>query len=97
MLNEPTLNSRVAVCITRHIAAGLLGTVDSGQRAIIRNRKIAWNASLPLERYVDLTREALVIGRNRVSNDLELSLRLVEWDPWPEAAERYAVGTEVQG
>jgi len=97
MLSKYSLNSHVTVCINRQIAAGLLGLVDGDQRAIIRNREISWDSPAPPDRYVGQTLEALVLGLNPDYNQLELSLRLVERDPWPGAASCYAVGTEVTG
>jgi len=97
MLAEYPLNSRVFVRITHFIPPGLLGQVGDGPRAIIRNREIAWGGPLPPEAYVGQTREAVVIGFNPAYEELELSLRLVERDPWEEAARKYTPGTEVQG
>lgn len=97
MLTDYPLNSRVSVHITRFIASGLLGQVEDGPRAIIRNREIAWGKLLPLEDYVGQPREAVVIGFNPAYEELELSLRFVERDPWKEVTGKYAPGSEVQG
>jgi signal transduction histidine kinase/predicted RNA-binding protein with RPS1 domain len=97
MLTDYPLNSKVSVRITRFIPPGLLGQVEDGPRAIIRNREIAWGKPLPLKGYVGQTREAVVIGFNPAYEELELSLRFVEWDPWKEAAKKYVPGSEVQG
>ncbi|CAG1010492.1 Sporulation kinase D [Anaerolineae bacterium] len=91
------LNSRVTVSITQYIAAGLLGRLDDDTRAIIRNREIAWNAPGPLQQYVGQVRQAVVIGFNPTYAQLEISLRLVERNPWEEFAARFVLGNEVEG
>ena len=97
MLTDYSLNSQVSVCITGSIASGLLGQVEDGPRAIIRNREIAWDHPLPLRDYVGQTRQAVVIGFHPAYEELELSLRLCERDPWKKVAREYAPGSEVEG
>jgi signal transduction histidine kinase/CheY-like chemotaxis protein len=97
MPTDYPFNSRVSVRITRFIPSGLLGQVEDGPQAIIRNREIAWSKPLPPEQYVGQTQEAVVIGFNPAYDELELSLRFIERDPWKEAGRKYASGSEVQG
>ncbi len=97
VLTEYPINSRVFVSISRSIPAGLLGRVEDGPRAIIRNREIAWGEPTEVEDLVGQTRAAVVVGYNRAYEQLELSLRLVEWDPWQEVASRYHEDSEVEG
>jgi signal transduction histidine kinase/predicted RNA-binding protein with RPS1 domain len=97
MLTDYPINSQVSVHITRFIPSGLLGQVEDGPRAIIRNRELAWGEPLPPKDYVGQTREAVVIGFNPAYRELELSLRLVDRDPWKEVASKYVPGSEVQG
>ncbi|MBN1641807.1 MAG: response regulator [Anaerolineae bacterium] len=97
MLIDYTINSRVTVQITGSIPSGLLGRVEDGPKAIIRNREIAWGARVPVDAYVGQVREAIVVGYNPAYEELELSLRLAERDPWEHAEDRYRPGREVQG
>jgi signal transduction histidine kinase/CheY-like chemotaxis protein/predicted RNA-binding protein with RPS1 domain len=97
MPNDHALYSRVSVSITRSIPAGLLGCLDDGCRAIIRNREIAWGAPLLVEDHIGQTREAVVVGYNPAYDQLELSLRLVEHDPWLDVASRYQENAQVSG
>lgn len=90
-------NSRVYVKISRYCPAGLRGKVESSQRAIIRQREIAWNKPQSYKKYIGKTKEAIVLGYDPVKDQLELSLRLVERDPWKDAESKYAVGREVEG
>lgn len=90
------LNARVEVLITKVIPSGLLGRVGD-RRAIIRRREISWREPNELDAYVGQTRPAVVIGYNPAYDELELSLRLVERDPWREVPTKYRVGTIVGG
>lgn len=91
------LNSRVTVQITRQIPSGLLGRLSDGTPAIIRTREVAWDGHPPTEEYAGLLREALVIGYSTARDQLELSLRLVERDPWEEVPVKYKAGQDVSG
>lgn len=97
MPTDYPLNSQITVRITRCMPVGLLGQLADDTRAIIRNREIAWGKHAPLEQYVGQTRPAIVIGYNSVYEQLELSLRLIERDPWPEFASKFPPGSEVEG
>jgi signal transduction histidine kinase len=97
MPTDYPINSTVSVHITRAIPPGLLGRVVDGPKAIVRTREIAWGEPRPAEEYIGQTRDALVIGYNPAYEELELSLRLAERDPWQRIEERYPVGAEVDG
>lgn len=98
MLTRYPINSRVMLRITRYIASGLLGQVaNGGPRGIVRRREISWRTPCPLADYVGQTRQAVVIGYNPTYQELELSLRCAEWDPWDEVPRRYPAGAEVRG
>ncbi|MGD8473221.1 MAG: S1 RNA-binding domain-containing protein [Anaerolineae bacterium] len=91
------LNSCVTVRITHQIPSGLLGRLNDGTQAIIRKREVAWNGHPPIDEYIGLSRKALVVGYSSARNQLELSLRLVERDPWQKVPVKYEVGQEVSG
>ena len=97
MLSRYPINSRVSVHITRSIPSGLLGRLEDGTRAIIRNREIGWEGPPPPDGHVGQTRPAVVVGYNPAYDELELSLRLTEQDPWQSVPTRYQRQTEVQG
>lgn len=97
MTSDYPINTRVAVRITRVLPSGLLGWVEGGHRAIVRNREIAWERTRSPSDYVGETHPGVVIGFNPAYQELEVSLRLAERDPWQEAAEKYAPKTVVQG
>lgn len=97
MTSDYPINSRIAVRITRVLPSGLLGWVEGGQRAIVRNREIAWGRTRPRSDYVGETHWGVVIGFNPAYQELEVSLRFAERDPWQEVAEKYAPKTVVQG
>ena len=97
MLSIYPINSRVKIRISRQIPAGLLGRLVGGPRAIVRNREIAWGDPLPGLRYIGQTREAVVIGYNAAYDQLEVSLRFVERDPWQQVATSYPCGKQVSG
>lgn len=96
MFSEHHRYDRVVVRITGQIALGLVGQVD-GARAIIRHREIAWQTPLPLSEYIGKTRKATIIGFNPLYQELELSLRLAERDPWEEVPLKYPEGSQVDG
>ncbi|MFN2220141.1 MAG: ATP-binding protein [Anaerolineae bacterium] len=91
------LNSRVPVHIIQQIPPGLLGRLPDGTLGIIRKREVAWDGQPPVEEYIGMTREALVLGYSSARDQLELSLRLVEHDPWQEVPHKYEAGQEVSG
>lgn len=90
-------NSRVTVHLDRAIASGILGTVESETRAIVRTRELSWGTALPPEHYVGREWPAVVLGHDASYDRIELSLRLVEQDPWETIGERYRPGDRVTG
>lgn len=88
------------VRIRRLLPYGLLVDLEDGSVGIIREREIAWDAKHRQcwrERYKpgDVV-EAVVLG-SRSSDRLELSLRLVDSDPWIGLGERYYSGQWLDG
>lgn len=96
-MNNYSINSPVRVHITHFSRIGLYGKLDNDVKTIIRTREISWNPPKPLETYVDSSLDALVIGYDPIQNQLELSLRFMDHDPWKDANVRYAPGSEVEG
>jgi signal transduction histidine kinase/CheY-like chemotaxis protein len=92
-----SINDQVTVYLRNHSPAGLLGQVVDGPRAIIRQREIAWENPQPLEFYIHKTWPAIVLHYDSVHDQLELSLRLVERDPWKGIEDKYPPGKEVEG
>ena len=102
MQPDHPINSTVYVRITRAIPPGLLGRIvdasgSEGAKAIVRTREIAWDEPRPAEAYIGQTLRAVVIGYNSAYEELELSLRLAERDPWEGIEARYALRQAVQG
>jgi signal transduction histidine kinase/predicted RNA-binding protein with RPS1 domain/CheY-like chemotaxis protein len=102
MLSSYPINSTVSVRITRAIPPGLLGRVveedrSEGPKAIVRTREIAWDEPSPVADYIGRTLPAIVIGYNPAYEELELSLRLAQRDPWKRIEARYAPGQAVDG
>jgi small subunit ribosomal protein S1 len=96
-MTDYPINSRISVHISHYTPAGLRGKVKDGTRAIIRNREIAWDVPPPCKYYVGKTLETVVLDYDTVNEQLELSLRLIEHDPWEDVATKYARGREVEG
>jgi len=96
-MNNYQINSRVSVYIKQYSKAGLLGKVDKGAQAIIRQREIAWCTPSSLEEFIGQTLQAVVLRYDSRQERLELSLRLIERDPWKEVTAKYAVGNEIDG
>lgn len=97
MINNYSINNEVRVHITHCSRMGLFGKLDDDVKTIIRTREISWNSPQPLESYVNRSYDALVIGYDPIQNQLELSLRFKDHDPWKDAESRYVPGTEVEG
>lgn len=97
IMNNYSINSSVRVYITHFSRIGLFGKLDNDVKTIIRTREISWNRPEPLESYVNSSFDALVIGYDPIQNQLELSLRFMDHDPWKDAETRYPPGTEVEG
>lgn len=96
-MSEYSINSQVLVYISHYSQAGLLGKVDNGPRAIVRRREISWNHSRSFDNYVNQVWQAVVLSYDSIQEQLELSLRLVERDPWKEVSIKYTPGKEVVG
>ena len=96
-MSDYSINDRVSVEIHGTSPVGLMGRVVNGPRAIIRRREIAWKQPGSLDSYLQQTLPAVVLGYDLARGQLELSLRLVERDPWVDADARYSVGREVEG
>lgn len=97
MTTDFPVNARVSVRITRVLPSGLLGVVEGGVRAMVRNREIAWKRTRSPRDYVGEVHPGIVIGFNPAYQELEVSLRFAERDPWREVAEKYRPQTVVQG
>ncbi|HLO29764.1 MAG TPA: S1 RNA-binding domain-containing protein, partial [Anaerolineales bacterium] len=96
-MGDYRINSQVVVSITHCSQVALFGIIDNHTRAIIRAREISWNAPLAFESYINRSFQAIIIGFDDVQEQLELSLRLIEHDPWKKAEIKYALGREVEG
>jgi len=97
MQNKYPVSSRVSVKIAQAIPPGLLGQVENGPRAIVRNREISWGKAQPVEWYLGKTLTAVVVGYDSYYKQLELSLRLIEEDPWDDVGDKYRRGRRVEG
>lgn len=97
MSSRYALNSVVQVSITANIESGLLGVLADGTRAVIRARELSWERPEPLGAYVGRTLAAMVIGYEPTYQEVALSPRLAQYDPWAEVPSRYAIAQQVTG
>jgi signal transduction histidine kinase/DNA-binding response OmpR family regulator/predicted RNA-binding protein with RPS1 domain len=100
MTSQAVTGSTVTILIRRLLPFGLLVGLEDGRSGIIREREIAWDRNAnrhwrehftPGERL-----QALVLGEGR-EQQLELSLRLAQHDPWSDLPGRYRLGQVVDG
>ncbi len=80
----PKAHQVVPVTVTGHLPGGLLVEVTDGKRGVIRLRELSWDTSTQSnwqQRFpIGWKSEALVVKEDH--GQLELSLRLLQDDPW---------------
>lgn len=90
----------VACTVIRHLPFGLLVDLTGDQKGIIRVRETSWDAaqraSWKRQFPVGAKLKACVLNRPE-GKYVELSLRLVEEDPWDHVLERFSEGQMVDG
>jgi len=90
----------VTVVVRRLTLAGLIVTLPDGREGLIRERELAWDAEARREwrkRHRPGDTLQVVIVKKEADQQLELSLRLAQSDPWQDVKERYPVGVLVEG
>ncbi len=85
------------VYITGVIPSGLTGRTSDGTRVLVRTREVAWRLPASLDAYIGQDLLGIVLRRNPIYDELEVSLRLVQADPWRDATNRYRLETAVEG
>ena len=101
MPNSPQLGDVVSVKVKRVLPFGLRVILEDGQPGLIRDRELTWSTSAEHDRLreqytVGDMLQAVVLGENR-QKQIELSLRLVQNDPWTDLPQRYHLGQLVSG
>jgi ribosomal protein S1 len=100
MMSQADTGSTVTVQVRRLLPFGLLVSREDGCIGIIREREIAWERSARRhwrEHYNPGDKlHAMLLGEGR-DQQLELSLRLVQHDPWSDLPGRYQLGQLVDG
>ena len=101
MPNSPQLGDVVSVKVKRVLPFGLRVILEDGQPGLIRDRELTWSTSAEHDRLreqytVGDVLQAVVLGENR-QKQIELSLRLVQNDPWTDLPQRYHLGQLVSG
>lgn len=101
MSNFPQLGDVVTVKVKRVLPFGLRVILEDGQPGLIRDRELTWSTSVEHDRLreqytVGDVLQAVVLGENR-QKQIELSLRLVQNDPWTDLPQRYHLGQLVSG
>jgi signal transduction histidine kinase/predicted RNA-binding protein with RPS1 domain/DNA-binding response OmpR family regulator len=90
--------SRASGRVTKVRQFGVFVEFEDGVQGIIRRRELAWDNTPPRDLITPGQRiEAVVIDIDHKTQRLELSLRLVEYDPWPEFLEAHKPGSVVRG
>lgn len=94
------LGMRVKGTVYRVLPTGLLLRLPDGVSGIIRPYELSWSRRPPNPR--DVAREsdeleAVILEIEPESGGLNLSLRLLERDPWENIEQKYPPGTEVTG
>ena len=90
----------VAFTVTKQLPFGLFVLLEDGRTGVIRVREISWNAQERAdwqELYPVQWHSQAVILRKGEGDQLELSLRLAENDPWEELSGRFQRGQVVTG
>jgi signal transduction histidine kinase/predicted RNA-binding protein with RPS1 domain/ActR/RegA family two-component response regulator len=101
MPTSPQLGDVVTVRVKRVLPFGLRVTLDDGQPGLIRDRELTWSTSAEHDRLREQytagdVLQAVVLGQNR-QKQIELSLRLVQNDPWTDLPQRYHLGQLANG
>jgi signal transduction histidine kinase len=85
------------VHITGVIPSGLTGRTPDGTRVLVRTREVAWRLPVSLDAYIGQDLLGIVLRRNPIYDEIEMSLRLAEADPWRDATNRYRLEMAVEG
>ncbi len=101
MPTSPQLGDVVTVKVKRVLPFGLRVMLEDGQTGLIRDRELTWSASAEHDRLREQytagdVLQAVVLGQNR-QKQIELSLRLVQNDPWTDLPRRYHLSQLVNG
>ncbi len=94
------VGEQVRATVRKLLPPGLLVELPDGRTALIRERELAWSAADRL-RWQECYRPGdvitAVVSRSDPRGDIELSLRLIEANPWRDLADRYAAGQLTDG
>ncbi len=100
MMSQADTGATVAVQIRRLLPFGLLVSLEDGRAGIIREREFVWdcNARQDWREHFNPgdSLHAMLLGEGR-DQQLELSLRLAQHDPWSDLPGRYQLGQSVGG
>lgn len=94
------VGNRVTGTVIRCQPFGLLVRLDDGTPAIVRERELAWTAEELKgwrQKYAPGTGITAVVLERREAATPELSIRLVQFDPWTDLGDKLSVGQLVEG
>jgi signal transduction histidine kinase/predicted RNA-binding protein with RPS1 domain/CheY-like chemotaxis protein len=91
--------SRVTGRVTKVLRFGVFVEFDDGVQGIIRQRELAWDSEATPPDMVSPGQdiEVVVVDIDHESHRLELSRRLVEYDPWADFVREFRPGQAVLG
>ncbi len=85
-MENPRVHKVVPVTVINHLPGGLLVSLPDGMRGVIRIRELSWDSSIRSSWQqsfpIGWKSEAIIVKEDR--GQLELSLRLLQEDPWKE-------------
>lgn len=94
------VGNRVTGTVIRCQPFGLLVRLDDGTPAIVRERELAWTAEELKgwrQKYAPGTGITAVVLERGEAATPELSIRLVQFDPWTDLGDKLSVGQLVEG